>query len=159
MGKIAERNSLRKLLAAAQAEGKKVVFTNGCFDVLHLGHIDYLEKAKELGDLLVVGLNTDASITRLKGATRPLYKETERTRLVAALGAVDYVTLFDEDDPRALIELLQPDILVKGGDYQINEILGRETVLSRGGEVKTIPLVAGHSTSKLIEIILERFSG
>ena len=131
--------------------GKKVVFTNGCFDVLHAGHIRYLEAARSLGDVLLVGLNSNASVQRLKGAGRPLVDEEDRAVLLTALRCVDYVIRFDEDTPLKLITMLLPDVLVKGGDYQPAHIVGRDTVIAQGGEVVTIPFVAGKSTSGLIE--------
>jgi rfaE bifunctional protein nucleotidyltransferase chain/domain len=140
-----------------QAAGQQVVFTNGCFDIVHLGHIDYLEKARALGDRLVVGLNTDASVSRLKGPLRPVVQEYARARLIAALAFVDTVILFDEPTPQALIEALRPDILTKGDDYTIETIVGAEFVLANGGAVKTIPLVQGYSTTQLIEKIKQSY--
>jgi rfaE bifunctional protein nucleotidyltransferase chain/domain len=137
-----------------QREKKLVVFTNGCFDLLHPGHVAYLEEARSQGDALIVGLNTDASVARLsKGPGRPITPEADRGRVLAALACVDRVVLFDQDTPLALITLLQPDILVKGGDYQLHEIVGREVVEARGGKVLTLPFVAGYSTSALIDRI------
>ena len=138
-----------------QEEGKKVVFTNGCFDIVHLGHIDYLEKAHDLGDKLVLGLNTDASVKRLKGETRPIINEYARARMMAALSFVDAVILFEEPTPLELIQTVCPDFLVKGNDYSIENIVGADFVLSRGGEVKTISLVEGFSTSNIIQKIRE----
>ena len=134
-----------------QKEGQKVVFTNGCFDILHLGHIDYLEKAKTLGTKLVIGLNADASVKRLKGETRPVNNEYARCRMLAALQFVDAVVLFGDDTPLHLITDLLPDILVKGNDYSIETIVGADIVLANGGEVKTVALVDGYSTTKLID--------
>ena len=134
-----------------QSAGKKVVFTNGCFDILHLGHIDYLEKARSLGDALIVGLNSDDSVRRLKGSERPVNSEHARARLLAALSFVDAVCLFKEDTPGELIETILPDILVKGGDYTIETIVGAETVIQNGGKVETITLVDGFSTTGIIE--------
>lgn len=131
----------------------KVVFTNGCFDIVHLGHIDYLEKARNLGTKLVLGLNTDASVNRLKGPTRPVVNEYARARMMAAFEFVDAVILFDEPTPLTLIEAIKPDILVKGDDYTVETIVGSDFVISNGGEVKTISLVKGYSTTKLIEKI------
>jgi D-beta-D-heptose 7-phosphate kinase/D-beta-D-heptose 1-phosphate adenosyltransferase len=131
----------------------RVVFTNGCFDLLHPGHVSYLDEARRLGDHLVVGVNTDASVQRLKGPGRPLVSQDDRALVVAALAAVDGVTLFDEDTPLALIEALKPDVLVKGGDYELNTIVGREAVEGAGGEVRVIPFVGGYSTSELIQRI------
>ena len=147
--KILTEAQLPAALAAWRAAGERIVFTNGCFDLLHLGHVDYLEKARALGDRLVVGLNTDASVSALKPG-RPLQDQTSRARIMAALAFVDAVVLFGEDTPLQLIELVQPDILVKGDDYAIDGIVGHELVLKRGGQVLTVPLVAGYSTSSIV---------
>lgn len=157
-----ENKILRVDEATAQVEdwqraGQKVVFTNGCFDIVHLGHIDYLEKSKALGDRLVLGLNTDASVSRLKGPLRPVVNEYARARLIAALSFVDAVILFDEPTPLELIEAVKPDILVKGDDYTVDTIVGSDFVLNKGGEVKTISLVKGYSTSALIEKIKQGY--
>lgn len=152
-GKILTLEDARTAVARWQDEGKKIVFTNGCFDIVHLGHIDYLEKARALGDRLVLGLNTDASVSRLKGPLRPVVNEAARARLMAALSFVDTVILFDEPTPLQLIEAVGPDILVKGDDYSVENIVGADFVIANGGEVKTIPLVKGYSTSSLIEKI------
>ena len=136
-----------------QQEGKKIVFTNGCFDLLHLGHVDYLEKARTLGDKLIVGLNTDKSVSRLKGPSRPLQDEYGRARLIAALGFVDAVVFFAEETPKQLIEALSPDILTKGDDYTPENIVGADFVLKNGGKVATIPLVKGYSTSSIVRRI------
>lgn len=136
-----------------QKENKQVVFTNGCFDIVHLGHIDYLEKAAALGDILVVGLNTDASVSGLKGPSRPIIGESSRARLIAALGFVDAVVLFDEPTPLGLIRSLGPQVLVKGDDYQQSNIVGADDVIAKGGKVMTIPLVKGYSTSSIVEKI------
>ncbi|NOX16799.1 MAG: D-glycero-beta-D-manno-heptose 1-phosphate adenylyltransferase [Chlorobi bacterium] len=138
-------------------EGKKVVFTNGCFDILHGGHVDYLNKAKEFGDVLLVALNSDKSTASIKGDKRPIVKEDERAFIVANLKAVDYVTFFDEDTPERIIDELIPDFLVKGADWNIENIVGAKTVTERGGEVKTIEFVSNSSTSKIIDVILERY--
>jgi D-glycero-beta-D-manno-heptose 1-phosphate adenylyltransferase len=151
--KILSREDTKKQVEVWQSEGKKTVFTNGCFDIVHLGHIDYLEKARNLGDKLVLGLNTDASVQRLKGESRPVINEYARARMMAAMSFVDAVTLFDEETPKELIELLVPNILVKGDDYTIENIIGADFVISHGGEVKTISLVKGYSTSSIIEKI------
>ncbi|RYY15341.1 MAG: D-glycero-beta-D-manno-heptose 1-phosphate adenylyltransferase [Cytophagaceae bacterium] len=147
--KILAPAQLPAVLAAWRAAGQRVVFTNGCFDLLHLGHVDYLEKARALGDRLVVGLNTDASVSALKPG-RPLQDEYSRARILAALEFVDAVVLFGEPTPLQLIELVQPDVLVKGDDYSIDGIVGHELVLNRGGQVLTVPLVAGYSTSAIV---------
>lgn len=151
--KILTRAQLLPVMAAWKAQGQRVVFTNGCFDLLHLGHVDYLEKARHLGDRLVLGLNTDASVSRLKPG-RPLQDEMARARILASLLFVDAVVLFDEQTPLALIEAVLPDILVKGDDYPISGIVGHEVVLQHGGQVLTVPLVAGYSTSRIVERIL-----
>ena len=147
----------RDLVRQWHGDNRKVVFTNGCFDIVHLGHVDYLEKARALGDKLVLGLNTDASVSRIKGPLRPVVDEQARARLIAALAFVDAVILFDEPTPLQVIEALEPDILVKGDDYAVENIVGADFVLSKGGEVKTIPLVKGYSTSALIEKITKAY--
>ena len=131
--------------------GRRVVFTNGCFDLLHVGHVRYLAAARDAGDLLVVGLNDDASVRRLKGPSRPLVAETARAEVIAALAAVDYVTLFGEDTPYALIAAVQPDVLVKGADWAADQVVGRDVVEARGGRVILIPVVEGFSTTSLVE--------
>ena len=150
--KIVDRSNLTPLLEQWRAEDRPVVFTNGCFDLLHLGHVDYLEKARHLGGALVVGLNTDASVSCLKPG-RPLQDEMSRARILASLLFVDAVVLFDEPTPLALIEFIKPDILVKGDDYAISGIVGHELVLNSGGQVLTVPLVAGYSTTRIVERI------
>ncbi len=134
---------------------RRVVFTNGCFDVLHPGHVEHLAQAKALGDVLVVGLNSDSSVQRLKGAGRPLVAEADRAAMLAALRSVDAVTLFDEDTPLELISTLLPDVLVKGGDYDLNGIVGREVVEKAGGEVRVLPFVEGYSTTGLLDRLKE----
>jgi D-glycero-beta-D-manno-heptose 1-phosphate adenylyltransferase len=151
--KIISREQLPDLLARWRQEQQRVVFTNGCFDLLHLGHVDYLEKARQLGDKLILGLNSDASMRRLKGPSRPLQDEMSRSRIMASLLFIDAVVIFDEDTPYELIRQVSPDILVKGDDYTIQTIVGHDLVLQRGGEVKTISLVKGYSTSGIIEKI------
>lgn len=156
--KIKDRTVLAALLEQARRNGKRVVFTNGCFDLLHAGHVKYLQAARRLGDLLILGLNSDASVRRLKGPKRPLIGEEERSHLLAALGCIDYVCLFDEDTPLELISLLKPHILVKGGDYTPENVVGRELVEANGGRVELIPFVDGKSTTNLIEKVLERYA-
>ncbi|WP_162054012.1 D-glycero-beta-D-manno-heptose 1-phosphate adenylyltransferase [Pontibacter pamirensis] len=151
--KIFTLPQLQDQVNAWRKRGHKIVFTNGCFDLLHLGHVDYLEKASQLGDKLVLGLNTDASISRIKGPNRPLQDEMSRARIMASLLFIDAVVLFDENTPQELIEAVQPDILVKGDDYTIENIVGHEVVLARGGEVKTVPLVKGYSTTNIVKKI------
>jgi rfaE bifunctional protein nucleotidyltransferase chain/domain len=136
-----------------RADGQSIVFTNGCFDIVHLGHIDYLEKARALGQRLILGLNTDASVSCIKGPLRPVVNEYARARLMAALEFVDAVTLFGEPTPLELIEAVRPDVLVKGDDYTVATIVGADFVLARGGRVETVALVPGYSTTKLIERI------
>ena len=138
---------------AWQKEGQKVVFTNGCFDLLHLGHVDYLEKARNLGDRLVLGLNSDSSVSRFKGPERPLQDQSSRARVLAALQFIDLVVFFNEDTPLALISKLVPDILVKGSDYLAENIVGADVVKKNGGVVKTIDFVPGYSTTKIVEKI------
>ena len=138
--------------------GNKVVFTNGCFDILHAGHVDYLVKAKEKGDILIVALNSDKSVKRIKGPNRPIINEYERAYLLVNLKPVDYVTFFDEDTPLEIIKDLIPDILVKGADWSIDKIVGRDVVEAGGGRVETIEFVNNQSTSKIIETIVERYS-
>ena len=147
-----------KIISAAQwskPEGRKVVFTNGCFDILHRGHATYLAQARELGDLLVVGLNTDASVQRLKGPSRPVNNQYDRAFLLASLACVDFVILFDEDTPEQLIHTVQPNVLVKGGDYTIDTIVGADFVLQNGGTVTTIPFVDGYSTTLTLKKITQ----
>lgn len=151
--KILSPAQLPAVLAEWRAQGRRIVFTNGCFDLLHLGHVDYLEKARHLGDAMVVGLNTDASVSCLKPG-RPIQDEMSRSRVLASLSFVDAVVLFGEPTPLELITLVQPDILVKGDDYAISGIVGHELVLGKGGQVLTVPLVPGYSTSRIIERIM-----
>lgn len=143
-------DALENKLAQWKKEGKQVVFTNGCFDLLHRGHVDYLAKAAELGDALVIGVNTDASVSKLKGPHRPIQDEQSRMQILASLGFVDAVILFDEDTPYKLIKTVQPDVLVKGSDYKPEDIVGYDIVTAKGGSVKTIDFIPGFSTS-LIE--------
>jgi len=146
--------SLEKMLGARErlrSGGKRLVFTNGVFDLLHVGHVRYLAQARGLGDALLVAINTDRSVRELKGKDRPLINENERAEILAALRQVDYVTIFDDLSPRALIARLLPDVLVKGGDYELDEIHGREEVEAAGGEVVALPFVEGASTTALIE--------
>jgi D-beta-D-heptose 7-phosphate kinase/D-beta-D-heptose 1-phosphate adenosyltransferase len=152
--KVMTKEQLAPLLQQARAQKKRIVFTNGCFDLMHIGHTRYLRAAKVLGDVLVVGVNSDASVRSLnKAPDRPIVPEAQRAEVVAALGSVDYVILFNELDPQSLIAALQPDILVKGGDWAVERIVGRETVEAHGGKVTTIPLVPGVSTTSLIQRI------
>lgn len=147
--------ALEAALAPRRAAGARVVFTNGCFDLLHPGHVRYLEAARALGDVLVVGLNDDASVTRLKGPGRPVLRAAERAEVLAGLAAVDHVVLFAEDTPRALIAAVAPDVLVKGADWAEDDIVGRDEVRARGGRVERIALVPGVSTSEIIRRMRE----
>ena len=156
--KIHDRQQLASLLDERRRKGDRVVFTNGCFDLMHVGHVKYLQASRKLGDLLVLGLNSDASIRRLKGEKRPLIDQTERAHIMSALNCVDYVVVFDEDTPLELINLLRPDILVKGGDYDLDGVVGRELVESYGGRVELIQFVDGRSTSNIINKILKSYS-
>ena len=151
--KIVVLEDAKKIVAQWKNEGLAIVFTNGCFDLVHLGHIDYLEKARNLGDRLILGINTDASIKQIKGKQRPIVDENSRARLMAALAFVDLVLLFEDDTPLKLIKTLTPNVLVKGNDYKIDNIVGAEHVIATGGEVKTVDLVKGYSTSSIIEKI------
>ena len=153
MGQVLSPDKLIPEIAARKAAGARVVFTNGCFDLLHPGHIDLLERCRALGDLLVVGINTDAGVRAIKGPSRPLIPENERAELLAGLAAVDYVTFFDDPTPRALIARLLPNILVKGGDWPLDQIVGREEVQAAGGQVYSLPVLPGYSTSAIVEKI------
>ncbi len=149
--KILTKEALKPLLNILKFKSKKIVFSNGCFDILHRGHIEYLAKAASLGDILIIGLNTDASVHRLKGIERPLQDQHSRSLVMASLRFVDYVVLFDEDTPYNLIDFIKPDILVKGSDYKENEIVGADIVKKNKGKVVTIDLVEGYSTTSIIE--------
>jgi D-glycero-beta-D-manno-heptose 1-phosphate adenylyltransferase len=151
--KILDKFQVRQYAQQLKEVGKKIVFTNGCFDIMHLGHIDYLEKARNLGDFLVVGINTDKSVARLKGHGRPVTNEYSRARMMASLQFVDAVVLFEEDTPYDLILTILPDILVKGDDYSGKNIVGADIVLAHGGMVETIKFVEGYSTTSIIEKI------
>jgi D-glycero-beta-D-manno-heptose 1-phosphate adenylyltransferase len=152
--KVLPRDQLLSVLSGERAKGKRIVFTNGCFDLMHIGHTRYLQEAKALGDVLVVGVNSDVSVRTLdKAPDRPIVPEAQRAEVLAALGCVDFVVTFDESDPLQLITTVQPDVLVKGGDWAIDRIVGRELVEARGGVVKTIPLVPGLSTTGLLQRI------
>lgn len=150
-GKIGELHEIKNILANAKKERKTVVFTNGCFDLLHRGHVHLLTEAKKRGDILVVGVNSDRSVQAIKGADRPIFPDSERAELIAALEMVDYVTRFDEPDPYEVIRALQPDVLVKGGDWPKDRIVGADIVEGKGGEVVVIPYLEGHSTTEIIE--------
>jgi len=157
MNSINTLEEMKEIRQQLKDQNKKVVFTNGCFDLIHAGHVDYLSKAKAFGDVMIVGLNSDASVMRIKGSKRPILNETERSFIISNLKPVDYVVLFDEDTPKLLIEELLPDVLVKGADWAIENIVGKDVVLANGGEVKTIEFVNDQSTSKIIKTIVDRF--
>ncbi len=156
--KIKNRDVLAPLIAAEKERGQQIIFTNGCFDLLHAGHVKYLQKARGLGDLLILGLNSDASVRRLKGAKRPLINQEERAHLLAALVCIDYVVIFDEDTPLELITALKPHVLVKDGDYTADDVVGKDLVESYGGHVELVSFVDGKSTTSVIERILERYA-
>ncbi len=153
--KIFDQEKLMKQVSAWRLLSKKIVFTNGCFDILHLGHVDYLSKAADEADFLIVGVNTDQSTSKLKGPHRPINNEEQRTVILASLHFVDAVILFDEETPYNLIKLIQPDVLVKGADYKPEEIVGYDIVKASGGSVKTIDFLPGYSTSLIEEKILK----
>ena len=155
--KIKERKELLRIIKNLKAKGKRIVFTNGCFDLLHIGHVRYLEKARTLGDALVVGVNSDSSVRKLKGPNRPVLPSKERAEILSGLGCVDYITIFDELDPLKLITSLHPNVLVKGGDWTKEQIVGREVLERSGGKVVIIRFVKGASTSTLIETILKKY--
>lgn len=154
--KIQTWEQLPATLDRWRAAGEKIVFTNGCFDLLHYGHLHYLSEARDLGDRLVIGLNSAASVRRLKGPTRPINDELTRAHLLAALEMVDAVVIFEEDTPLKLIQLVQPDILVKGGDWQPEQIIGSDVVLERGGKVMSLPYIQGYSTTNIEQKILNQ---
>jgi len=151
--KIFELKTLKSIRSSWEEQGLKIVFTNGCFDLIHRGHLDYLFKAKQLGDKLIVAINSDVSVKRLKGEERPIKPEIDRLLTMAAFSFVDAVVLFEDDTPKMVIDTLVPDVLVKGGDYNVKDIVGYDTVVNNGGEVKTIDFVEGSSSSHFINKI------
>ncbi|MFP5212679.1 MAG: D-glycero-beta-D-manno-heptose 1-phosphate adenylyltransferase [Acidobacteriota bacterium] len=155
--KIVPMDGLLDSCRERRARGERIVFTNGCFDLLHVGHVRYLEEARSRGDLLIVAVNSDSSVRTIKGPLRPVTPEGERVEVLAALQCVDYVTLFDTSDPLTLIEAIMPDVLVKGADWPLDKIVGAKTVMDAGGEVARIPLARGASTTAIIERIAARF--
>jgi D-beta-D-heptose 7-phosphate kinase/D-beta-D-heptose 1-phosphate adenosyltransferase len=155
MNKIYSREKLKEEIDQLQKEGKKTIFTNGCFDILHVGHARYLQEAKKIGDVLIVAINSDSSVRAIKGEKRPLIPEDERAEMVASLESVDYVTIFHESTPLELIEYLQPHIIVKGGDWTEEEVVGRESVKKWGGTVVIVPEIRGASTTNIIEKIIK----
>ncbi len=157
MQKLKTLNEMIEIRHELRQQGRKLVFTNGCFDLLHAGHVRYLNQARALGDALVVGLNSDTSVRAIKCEGRPILPESERAEILAALGSVDYVFLFDDATPQRVIAAIVPDILVKGADWSPEEIVGRSTVEAAGGKVCNLPLVEGSSTSGIIARVIERF--
>jgi rfaE bifunctional protein nucleotidyltransferase chain/domain len=157
--KILSPEEARSVRERLRAEGRRLVFTNGCFDILHVGHVRYLAAARALGDALIVAINSDGAVRALKGESRPVMNEGERAEMLAALGSVSYVTIFDALSPRALIRELLPDVLVKGGDYKLDEIHGREEVEAAGGRVLALPFIEGASTTDIIERIKKSVTG
>lgn len=155
--KILSWEEAKTKVEAWQSEKQQIVFTNGCFDIVHLGHIDYLEKARNKGDRMVLGLNTDASVKRLKGEKRPIIEEYPRARLLATMEFIDAIVFFEEDTPLKLIEHIKPDILTKGSDYTVDNIVGADFVIKNGGRVETLDLVEGYSTSNIIKKIAENY--
>ncbi|MEE8360033.1 MAG: D-glycero-beta-D-manno-heptose 1-phosphate adenylyltransferase [Candidatus Omnitrophota bacterium] len=151
--KIKSVEKLKTKLSLLKSEGKSIVFTNGCFDILHVGHISYLEEAKKQGDVLVVAINSDISVKKVKGAGRPILSEGDRLKMLAALESVDFVTIFSQDDPASIVTELDPDIIVKGSDWKEEEIIGAEHVKNSGGRVASIPFLKGYSTTELINKI------
>ncbi|OGW43222.1 MAG: glycerol-3-phosphate cytidylyltransferase [Nitrospirae bacterium RBG_16_43_11] len=149
---------LSSIVNTLKQDGKRIVFTNGCFDIIHVGHVRYLKEARELGDVLVVGLNSDISVRTIKGNNRPIVPQGERAEVLSSLKYVDYVVIFGEPDPYNTIAAIKPDVLVKGGDWGIDKIIGRDIVESYGGKVCTIPFIEGASSSGIIEDILTKYS-
>ncbi len=154
---LVPRIEIIKIARKLKSEGKKIVFTNGCFDILHAGHVDYLAKAKEKGDVLIVGLNTDKSVSKIKGPLRPIINEIERAFVLSNLRSVDYVTLFNEETPWELISKIIPDVLVKGSDWSVENIVGSDIVIANGGSVEPIEFVVEQSTSKIVAKIKESY--
>ncbi|MFH1202283.1 MAG: D-glycero-beta-D-manno-heptose 1-phosphate adenylyltransferase [Candidatus Omnitrophota bacterium] len=155
--KIKSQNQLKEILNKLRIRGKTIVFTNGCFDLLHYGHVKCLEEAKKLGDYLIVAVNSDSSVRRLKGKNRPITPEASRARIIAALESVDFVTIFNEDTPLNLIKKIRPDVLVKGADWKVKNIVGRDVLANYGARISTVPLVKGYSTTEFIKKIAKSF--
>ena len=151
MTKLKSIPTLSRIIASAKVKRKKIVFTNGCFDILHVGHVEYLSKARKMGDVLVIGLNSDGSVRRLKGKSRPINKEADRAKVLSALSCVDFVAIFNEDTPELLVRKIKPDIIVKGSDWKGKEIAGVDFIKSYGGALRLVRLVAGHSTTSVLK--------
>ena len=158
MEKVLAREDLPVRVNELKQRGLRIVFTNGCFDILHPGHLSYLQKARSLGDVLIVGINSDRSVKELKGNLRPIFDQEERCELLSGLESVNFVTIFDESTPRDLIKVILPDVLVKGGDWSLEQIVGREEVEASGGRVVSLPFEEGYSSSAIIQRILKRYS-
>ena len=156
LSKIIQREDLAQTMKAVRASGEKIVFTNGCFDILHVGHVRYLTAAKSEGNVLVVGLNSDKSVKSIQKENRPIIPQEQRAEVISGLGCVDYVTLFDEPDPLSIIEAVQPDVLVKGADWPEEEIIGADFVKANGGRVVRVSVVPGVSTSRIIQQIIKK---
>lgn len=154
---IKDISKLKTLLDKLKSQNKKIVFTNGCFDILHAGHVDYLNKAKDCGDFLVVAINTDLSVRRIKGDKRPIVNEDERAYILSNLKAVDFVTFFDDETPKEVIETLLPDVLVKGADWAIDKIVGKDAVEAAGGKVERIEFITHTSTTNIINKVIETY--
>lgn len=156
--KVVSLLKLKAIVTKLKARKKRIVFTNGCFDIVHIGHVKYLEKASHFGDILIVGINSDRSIKNIKGPKRPIVEQSDRARVIAGLGCVDYVSVFDEATPIKLIKAIKPDVLVKGADWELNKMVGADYIKSYGGKAVSIPLVKGRSTSNIIRRIASRFA-
>ncbi|MBI5190854.1 MAG: D-glycero-beta-D-manno-heptose 1-phosphate adenylyltransferase [Nitrospirae bacterium] len=157
--KVKTQEELQEIIADLHTAGKKVAFTNGCFDIIHTGHVRYLKVARGYADVLIVAVNSDESVRRIKGEKRPIMSQAERAEVLGALSVVDYVTVFEEDDPHRVITELLPDVLVKGGDWDVDHIVGRDVVEENGGKVYSVPYIEGASTTGIVERILERYCG
>ena len=158
MNKILDRNTLKNELDALGKKGKKIAFTNGCFDILHIGHVRYLREAKKTADILVLALNSDASVKKIKGEKRPLVPQNDRAEIMAALEFIDFVTIFDETTPLELINLLKPDVLIKGGDWAEDKVVGRDEIKKWGGKLTLIPEIKGKSTTSIVDKIRQLYS-
>ena len=151
--KIIDKKSLKSILN--NNRNKKIIFTNGCFDIIHRGHVEYLSQAADYGDILIIGLNSDSSVSKIKGKNRPIQDEQSRAEVLAAMQFIDYIVIFDQETPKQLIEYLQPNVLIKGSDYKISDIVGGDFVIANGGKVITIDFIEGYSTTKIIDKILK----
>ena len=155
-GQVVSKEQLVEETTSLKSKSKKIVFTNGCFDILHPGHVSYLAEARSLGDVLVVGLDTDASVKKLKGESRPIQDQDSRAKILTSLRSVDYVCFFEDGNPEPLIEAIAPDVLVKGGDWQVDQIRGSKFIIANGGEVKSLKFIEGNSTTSIVEKILSK---